>query len=160
MISIRPIKRLDNPYLAVIIRQALAEFGANKPGTVYYDSTTDNLFELFDHKKSMYFVAEEKGNILGGGGIYPTQGLPTGTCELVKMYLSPEARSKGIGRKIMNQCFAFAKKVGYHQIYLETMPELAQAVCVYKRLGFHQLAAPLGNSGHFDCNIWMLKAIL
>ena len=30
-----------------IIRRTLAEFGANKPGTVYFDPTTDDLFKLF-----------------------------------------------------------------------------------------------------------------
>ena len=33
--------------LAQIIRTSLAEFGANKPGTVYFDPTTDALYELF-----------------------------------------------------------------------------------------------------------------
>ncbi len=46
-IDITTIEPNDNPGLAEIIRSALAEFGANKPGTVYYDPTTDALFELF-----------------------------------------------------------------------------------------------------------------
>ena len=159
MISIRSIKSTDNAPLALIIRQALAEFGADKPGTVYTDPSTDYLSKIFDNKSSIYFVAEENGIILGGGGIYPTQGLPEGTCELVKMYLTPQARGKGIGRKIMDECFAFAKKAGYQQIYLESMPELAHAVAIYERLGFERIGTPLGQSGHFSCNIWMLKSI-
>jgi putative acetyltransferase len=42
-ISIRPLRAGDNISIAAIIRKILAEFGANKPGTVYFDPTTDNL---------------------------------------------------------------------------------------------------------------------
>jgi len=159
MITIRTIRATDNAPLAVIIRQTLAEFGAAKHGTVYYDESTDHLSDIFDVPNSAYFVAEENGIVLGGGGIYPTQGLPSNTCELVKMYLLPEARGKGIGRKIMDQCFAFAKKQGFEQIYLESMPELAHAVTIYERLGFRKIKSPLGDSGHYSCDIWMLKNI-
>ena len=48
-VTIRTIQPADNPALAIIIRNALAEFGANKPGTVYYDATTDALYELFSN---------------------------------------------------------------------------------------------------------------
>ena len=42
-IQIRPIAPSDNIALAKVIRDALTEFGANKPGTVYFDPTTDAL---------------------------------------------------------------------------------------------------------------------
>lgn len=71
-ITIRPIQPTDNPELAVIVRNTLTEFGANVPGTVYFDPTTDSLFELFQTEKAAYFIAETNGKILGGGGIYPT----------------------------------------------------------------------------------------
>ena len=46
-INIRDISPSDNPFIAKIIRSALEEFGANHPGTVYFDASTDALFELF-----------------------------------------------------------------------------------------------------------------
>lgn len=97
--------------------------------------------------------------MVGGAGIFPTEGLPEGTCELVKMYLVPEVRGTGTGRLLMDQCFEFAKSAGYHSVYIETLPELHKAVAVYEHLGFERLPAPLGNSGHFGCDIWMLKKI-
>jgi putative acetyltransferase len=44
-INIRPIEPGDNAQLAKVVRNTLAEFaefGANHPGTVYYDPTTDS----------------------------------------------------------------------------------------------------------------------
>jgi putative acetyltransferase len=155
-VTIRTIQPADNPALAIIIRNALAEFGANKPGTVYYDATTDALYELFRQPGSMYYIAEVNGELIGGAGIFPSPGLPDGTCELVKMYLSPAARGKGIGKMLIDKALAFAVEAGYQNVYIETMPELRKAMSVYEQFGFKYLDGPLGDTGHFGCNIWML----
>ncbi len=154
---IRPIEPRDNSAIAAVIRAALAEFGANKPGTVYFDESTDHLFELFRQPGSAYFIAEWQGQVVGGAGIYPTEGLPAGCCELVKMYLTPAARGTGLGRTLISLCLETARDLGFRQVYLETMPELRKAVTVYEKFGFRYLDGPLGNSGHFGCDVWMLK---
>lgn len=158
-VIIRPIQTSDNPFIASIIRDTLKEFGANHPGTVYYDPTTDALFELFKKERSVYNIAVLDGEIVGGGGIYPTEGLPADTCELVKMYLLPKARGIGLGKKMIGQCLQQAKENGYSNIYLETMTELKPALKVYERMGFVYLDGPMGNSGHFGCPLWMLKSL-
>jgi putative acetyltransferase len=157
--TIRPIQPSDNAALAIIIRGALKEFGANHPGTVYYDASTDALYELFRQPGSGYFVALIDGEVVGGGGIFPTGGLPDGTCELVKMYLRSDARGTGLGGKLIETSLAFARQTGYKNVYLETMPELQQALKVYARFGFNYLSAPMGNSGHTGCSLWMVKQI-
>lgn len=156
---IRTIEPADNPALAIIIRNTLAEFGANHPGTVYYDSSTDALYTLFQTPGSIYYVATLNGQLMGGAGIFPSDGLPEGTCELVKMYLLPEARGLGLGKLLIDKALAYAREAGYRQVYLETMPELRKAVTVYEKFGFQYLDAPLGNTGHFGCAIWMLKKL-
>jgi putative acetyltransferase len=156
---IRNIEPSDNPFLSRIVKDTLAEFGANHPGTVYYDETTDHLYELFQKEGSVYFVAILDGTIIGGGGIYPTDGLAADTCELVKMYLLPQARGLGLGRTLIEKCLAFAKAHGYARVYLESMPELRQALKVYAKFGFEYLSGPMGNSGHTGCSLWMLKQI-
>ena len=158
-IAIRKIEPNDNASLASIIRTSLAEFGANKPGTVYFDNTTDHLFELFQKPGSVYFVAEKDGKVIGGGGIYPSEGLPQQTCELVKMYLLLEVRGKGLGKLLIEKCLDFAKGFGYLQVYIETMPELRKAVSIYEKFGFKYLDGPLGDTGHFGCDVWMLKTL-
>jgi putative acetyltransferase len=157
--SIRPIRIEDNPLIATIIRSCLTEFGANKPGTVYYDKTTDHLFELFQKNGAAYFIAEQDGHVVGGGGILPSPGLPVGTCELVKMYLLPEARGTGIGATLMNKCMSKAKELGFVAMYIETLPELKKAISVYEKFGFEYLEQPLGDTGHFGCSVWMLKPL-
>jgi putative acetyltransferase len=156
-ICIRPIQAGDNVTIASIIRKTLAEFGANKPGTVYFDPTTDNLFKLFSAPYSAYFIAEVEGNIVGGSGVFPTPGLPEGYCELVKLYLLPEKRGQGLGLMLMEKCFQIAIDFGFSEMYLETMPELRTAIGLYEKAGFTFLTGPLGQSGHFGCDLWMIK---
>lgn len=145
--------------MATIIRSVLTEFKANKQGTVYFDPTTDDLFALFSVPGSEYWVLEVEGRVVGGGGVYPTAGLPSGCCELVKLYLLPEARGQGFGKMLIEQCFLSAARLGFRQVYLETMPELKMAVGLYEKCGFEYLTGPLGNSGHFGCDLWMLRAL-
>jgi putative acetyltransferase len=158
-INIRKLQQKDNPEIAKIIRKSLEEHGANKPGTVFFDPTTDNLESLFGKSGSWYFVAEINEKVLGGAGIFPSAGLPRGTCELVKMYLLPEARRIGLGKKLISMCLDKAKEIGYSQVYLETLPELKQAVKVYEKFGFTYLKEPMGNTGHFGCNVWMIHEL-
>jgi putative acetyltransferase len=156
-ICIRPIRAADNATMASIIRRTLAEFGADKPGTVYFDPTTDDLFKLFSVLDSSYFIAEVNGNIVGGCGVFPTQRLPEGCCELVKLYLLSEMRGQGLGLMLMEKCFQKAIDLGFSEMYLETMPELRTAIGLYEKAGFTFLPGPLGQSGHFGCDLWMIK---
>ena len=52
-----------------------------------------------------------------------------------------------------------AKELGYTHLYLESFPQLAKAVSVYKKAGFKDLDGPMGNSGHFAVTIWMVKEL-
>jgi putative acetyltransferase len=159
-INIRPLRALDNAEIAAIIRKVLTEFGADKPGTVFFDPTTDNLFQLFSVRGSAYFIAEAGGKIVGGSGVFPTPGLPAGCCELVKLYLLPEMRRQGLGLRLMEKCFQKAIDFGFSKMYLETMPELHMAIGLYEKAGFSYLPGPLGQSGHFGCDLWMIKNLL
>lgn len=158
-IRIRTIEEKDNSALAELIRRTLKEFGANHPGTVYYDEATDHLFETFQTPRSIYYVAVLNNEVVGGGGIFLTEGLPDDTCELVKMYLYPQVRGIGLGKLLIQKCIDYATQAGYQNIYLETMPELKQALKTYEKFGFEYIDHSIGNSGHFGCELWMLKKI-
>ncbi|WP_222981578.1 GNAT family N-acetyltransferase [Flagellimonas meishanensis] len=160
MITYRPIEEKDNKTLALLIRNVFEEFGAHlHRGTIYTDPTTDNLFDLFRKEDSICWVVKKNDTIIGCCGIYPTRGLPDGCAELVKFYLAKDQRGRGIGKKILNLSIDSAKDFGYSSLYLESLPEFSNAVAMYERYGFKPLSKPLGDSGHFGCNIWMVKQL-
>jgi len=57
----------------------------------------------------------------------------------------------------MEMTFAKARELGYTQLYLESLPELGKAISLYEKTGFRRINKALGNSGHFGCDIWMVK---
>jgi putative acetyltransferase len=156
MLTIRQIEEKDNSEIASLIRKVFREFKIDRPGTVYFDPTTDDLYRLFQTPGSVYWIALYDGIIIGGCGIFPTPALPQGCAELVKFYLASEYRGKGIGRMLMYKSIDSAREMGYRQIYLESMPELGKAISMYEKTGFRSINSPMGNSGHFGCDIWML----
>lgn len=157
--NIRLVEKSDNLHLAKVIRKAFDEHNAPKQGTVYSDPTTDNLYALFQKKRSALWVAEIDAAIVGCCGIYPTNGLPENCVELVKFYLAKQSRGKGIGKELLERSIESAKEFGYTALYLESLPEFSKAVQLYEKLGFIRLNKPLGSSGHTSCNIWMIKTL-
>ena len=159
MLTIRPIQSSDNEILAKIIRQCFRDFGAPTAGTVFEDPTTDDLYALFREEKSVLWVAEWGGEVVGCCGIYPSDNLPEDYVELVKLYLSADARGKGIGKALMQKSIESAGKLGYSTIYIESLPEFDTAVSLYEKSGFIRLNHSIGQSGHPGCNVWMEKEI-
>lgn len=154
---IREITAEDNPKIAKAIRSVLIEFGVPKVGTAYADTILDTLFEAYTSEKSIYFVIEKDDEIFGGAGIKKLDNYEGNICELQKMYFMPEARGIGLGSKMMDLCLQKAKNFGFEKCYLETLPYMAGARKLYRKTGFKDLDARMGDTGHYSCNLWMLK---
>ncbi|MEX0445138.1 GNAT family N-acetyltransferase [Xenorhabdus sp. SGI246] len=157
---IRPITQQDNADIAAVIREVSAEHGltADK-GFAVADPILDTLYEVYSQPRSAYWVVEMEGKVVGGGGIAPLAGGDNDTCELQKMYLSSELRGKGVAKQIVQQSLAFGTEQGFTRCYLETTAELKAAIALYKKLGFSYLDEPLGNTGHSDCEVRMIKTL-
>ena len=110
-------------------------------------------------KRSCYFIVTTGGEMVAGAGIFPTEGLPPKTCELVKMYVSATARGKGLGKILLQKCIDEAKNNGFKKMYIETMPELTTAIEMYKKYGFNFIPYSLGNSGHSGCDLFMMREL-
>lgn len=158
--NIREIRQSDDASLLKIARSAFEEFGAPLTGSVYCDPRMEHLSSEFRREDAKYWVIENKGGeILGGGGFYPTEGLPEKMAEVVKLYFSPALRGKGYGRKMLSLIEKEAGDMGYRQLYIESFPEFAKAVSLYEKAGFRHISHALGNSGHPAVTVWMTKKI-
>jgi len=158
-IVIREVTLADNRQIAQVIRDVLIEFGVPKIGTAYADASLDFMTETYGNNQSVYFVIEDHGKIIGGAGIAPLDNFEGNVCELQKMYFLPEARGKGLGIKMMQKCLEKAIVFGFEKCYLETMPYMDDARKLYAKVGFESLDKPMGNTGHYSCNVWMIKAL-
>lgn len=156
-VEIRIIEKEDNTAVSKIIRSTLEEFDAAIEGTAYTDKETGAMFEAYQNKNSVYYVALLNDEIIAGCGIGKLQGGDENICELQKMYMIPKARGKKIGKALILKCIDFAQKAGYQQCYLETFPNMTAAISLYEKNGFIKINHSLGNTSHYSCNVWMLK---
>ncbi len=156
-LTIRPIKNTDDPQIGNLIRNVLLEFGVPKVGTAYADPSLDAMFDYYLQDRSAYFILENEGSVVGGGGIAPLDNYDGNVCELQKMYFAPVARGKGMGTHMIDRCLAEAKMMGYDGCYLETMSYMEAAGALYKRYGFETLDGPMGDTGHHACGVHMIK---
>jgi len=156
---IRTIQPQDNPAIAQLIRQVLTEFNVPKVGTAYADPQLDCMFETYNVPRAQYFVVESDGKLIGGAGISQLENEAESICELQKMYFLNETRGLGLGTQMMDKCLNIAKDFGYAKCYLETMPYMTAAQKLYKKSGFEYRDAPMGNTGHTSCPVWMIKEL-
>lgn len=154
--TIREIQKKDNSGIEQVIRTCLIEFGANHEGTAWADPNLGRFSEIYDGKGNQYWVVEdENGLVKAGVGIGNLPGVE-GVCELQKMYCLPELRGTGISHQLMDIALEYAKKY-YQRCYLETLDNMIAAQKFYEKYGFYRIYEPLGDTGHFECDVRYIK---
>jgi len=156
---VREIEPRDNKQIKKIVQQVIVEMGAPKIGTAYEDIALEDMHKTYQKENAIYFVVEHQGKVLGGGGIAQLDGYDKNTSELQKMYFLNDIRGKGLGSRIIEKCMIKAKEFGFEQCYLETMPYMIAAQKLYKKAGFIPIDAPLGNTCHYSCDVWMIRKL-
>lgn len=158
--TLRLITVDDNPAVASVIRQVSAEYGltADKGYTVA-DPNLDELYQLYSQPGHAYWVVEQNGEVVGGGGIAPLSCSEPDICELQKMYFLSTVRGQGLAKKLALMALDHAREQGFKRCYLETTAFLREAIGLYEHLGFEHISEPLGCTGHVDCEVRMLKGL-
>jgi putative acetyltransferase len=154
--SIRPIRKSDNPDIASIVREVMTSYGADPKTTVLGDPALDHMYENYQHSGCVYYVIEVEGKVLGGCGLAPLEGGESSITELQRMFLLPEARGKGYGRQLLETCMEDARRFGYRSMYIESFSNMKEAIRLYTASGFQPLPGPLGSTGHSGCNVHMI----
>jgi len=159
-LTFRPIHSGDDPEVAAIIRTVMPQFGADGPGFAIHDPEVDAMCAAYSVPGAAYFVVETgDGRVLGGGGVAKLEGGEPGVCELRKMYFLDEARGSGMGEKLLRHCLSVAKELGYKTCYLETLSGMDAAMRLYEKVGFKNLCAPMGATGHGGCDRWYVREL-
>jgi putative acetyltransferase len=150
---IRPVSSADDAALAQVIGAAMAECGAGG-GAAPADTEVALMSQSYAAARSVYFVVEDGGQVVGGAGIAALAGAAFEVCELRKMYVLPAARGRGFGELLLRRCLRVARGFGYQICYLETLATMAAAHHLYERAGFRPLPQRLGASGNCGCDRW------
>lgn len=142
--KIRGIIETDDAQISEIIRANLRAYHLDIPGTAYFDPELDHLSAYYrgGPDKRAYFVAEDRrGKVIGGAGIAACSGIED--CgEIQKLYLTEEAKGKGIGKALLLHAARQAEQMGYKHLYLETHTNLQEAIHLYEKMGFQKIERP------------------
>lgn len=156
---IQEIQPAHDSEVCEIIKKVGAEYGAVGEGFGPSDPEVDAMSQSYsDESSSRYLVATVGGKIVGGSGLAAFNG-SNEVCELRKLFLLPESRGLGLGRKLTEDCLDYARRKAYKKCYLDTLSRMKSAVVLYEKLGFKHLEKPLEGTIHNSCDVWMLKEL-
>ena len=158
MIEYREIESKDNKLLGDVMEKVLIEFKAVEGGSMLGDPSCFSMYEQYMDEKSIYYVVLMNGKLVGGCGVKIAPNQADGKlCELQRMYLAKEARGKRIGKALIDKCIAKAREFSFTKMYIESFPQMKEAITLYTKNGFYKIDYAIGNTGHDACEVRMLR---
>jgi len=109
---------------------------AAKPGSV---TTPDEM--VAPHGVFLVGYQDERPVAIGG-----VRRLQDGVCEIKRMYVVPDARSRGAGRALLAALEDAARELGYGRVRLDAGPAQQHSVALFRRAGYAEI--PRYNDNH------------
>lgn len=93
--------------------------------------------------RGMLMLAGSAGAAVGCIALRPLPAIgpaPSATAEVKRLYVRPEARGTGLGRRLVQTVIDGARAIGYRELKLDTLDRMADARSLYANLGFRECA--------------------
>ena len=132
--------RLTDPKVDPLLTDLRREYDARYGDG---DSVLDAPAEAFDAPTGCFVVLLHEGRTVAGGGI---RRLDAGTCEVKRMWTSPDHRRQGLASVVLAELESVARELGYRAVRLETGPAQPEALALSRRLGYREI----GNYGQYE----------
>ena len=137
--SIRDAVPGDESAVQKMVFSVLREYGLI-PDPDGPDADLKDLQAFYINRAGTFrIVTDDAGYIVGCGGLLPAAN---GDVELRKMYLLPQVRGRGLGRRLLEDLIATARAQGHARMVLDTASLLKEAIGLYRSRGFQPYENP------------------
>lgn len=142
--ALAEVQRLLNPKLEIVASPAdsveartclnayFAELGRRFPNGFDPDESVS----AAPDELSVFLVVRAGGRPRGCGAL---KRLKPGVAEIKRMWVHPEIRRRGVGRRLLAALEGYAR--GCHTLRLDTSEHLPEAIALYRHAGYHEIPA-------------------
>lgn len=136
--SIAPVRSRDDILAATRLFRAYA---ASLPVDLGYQDFEAELAALLGKYApphgALLLARGGTGDALGCVGVRPIE--PNRCAEMKRLYTLPEARGLGLGSALATAAVEAARRLGYIELRLDTLPIMQTAIAMYTRMGFRRI---------------------
>jgi putative acetyltransferase len=146
MIKIRRIKpdevAIAKQLIYRVAHQVFIETRTLEESMAFYEGQSllqdiDEFQQTYFNNDGIFLVLTDDDQIIGTGAVRKIDGK---ICELKRVWVLFEYHGKGLGYRMIQELFAFAREKGYQRVRLETDRDAqSRAFDLYKRLGFYEI---------------------
>jgi ribosomal protein S18 acetylase RimI-like enzyme len=139
------IKQAKSPSEIEDARRQFRDYEAYLNEDLCFQSFEEELADLpgkYAPPGGALLMAIDKDRTVGCVGL---RELADGVCEMKRLFVRPEARGLGVGRKLATQIIDVAQSLGYALMRLDTLDRLTEAMRLYETLGFRRTAPYYSN---------------
>jgi len=99
-----------------------------------FEKELESLPGRYAFPEGCLLVAENQDGIVGCVAV---RKIDEGVCEMKRLFVRPEYRGTGIGRRLAMEIIQTAIRLGYSHMRLDTTPSMSTATSLYRSLGFY-----------------------
>lgn len=120
-------------------------------GREYIDQEIDSLPGEYGPPAGALVLARDGTTPVGCGAVRQFQA---SIGEIKRVFVRPSHRGRSLGRRITEEALNEARKLGYHRVFLDTMPTMTAAIALYRKMGFVPIppywANPIRDALYFE----------
>jgi putative acetyltransferase len=98
-----------------------------------FEKELQTLHQVYSPPQGCIILAKQNDATVGCIALKP---IGEGVCEMKRLFVRPEARGVGLGRKLVGELISFARKSSYTTMKLDTVSKLKEAISLYRSFGF------------------------
>lgn len=132
ILQIRPATGADIPHLQKMLREYVEWIGLD---LAFQEIDAELALMPGDYAPPLgaLFVAVEGDRHLAMIALRPLDGT---VAEMKRLYVRPEARGRGLARRLIARLCEEAKRLNYTELRLDTLPMMGEAQALYEAHGF------------------------